>query len=111
MIRTAKQNRALHKWYSLVAHNMKEQGLSMQQVLKPTYEITPTMTLIKDCIWRPVQKSMTGKQSTTEITTKELQDIYLVIDKNFLEKWQIDLPFPSAENLHLLEQLIKEHNI
>jgi hypothetical protein len=90
---------------------MKEQGLSMQQVLKPTYEITPTMTLIKDCIWRPVQKSMTGKQSTTEITTKELQDIYLVIDKNFLEKWQIDLPFPSAENLHLLEQLIKEHNI
>lgn len=111
MIRTTRQNRALHKWYSLVAHNMKEQGLSMQKVLKPTYEITPTMTLIKDCIWRPVQLTMTGKESTTEITTKELQDIYQVIDTNFLGKWQIDLPFPSAENLHLLNQLINEYNL
>lgn len=53
--RTPKQNRALHKWYTLLAHEMTSQGLDMRKVLKPSIEITPTPELVKNYLWRPIQ--------------------------------------------------------
>ena len=111
MIRTSKQNRALHKWFTLLAKEMKDRGLDMRKVLKPSIEITPTMELVKNTIWRPIQIAKYGKESTTQITTKELQGVYDDIDRFFLSQHQIDLPFPSEDNLHLLENLIKQYNL
>ena len=111
MIRTTKQNRALHKYFTLLAKKMTEQGLDMKKALKPSVEITPTMELVKDYLFRPIMKAKYDKESTTELTTIELQGVIQDLDRFFLSKHKIDIPFPSAENLHLLEQLIKEHNI
>lgn len=111
MIRTSKQNRSLHLFFTLLAYEMKEQGLDMRTVLKPSIEITPTMELCKEYLWRPIQIAKYGKASTTEITTKELQAIYQDLDRFFLSKHQINLPFPSEDNLKLMEQLIKDYNI
>lgn len=111
MIRTNKQNSALHLWFTLLAKQMTDQGLDMRKVLKPSVEITPTLELVKNTLWRPIQVLKTGKESTTEITTKELQEIYNDIDRFFLSKHKIELPFPSAENLELMKLLIKEQNL
>lgn len=111
MILTSKQNRALHKWYTLLAHEMKEQGLDMRKVLKPSIEITPTLELVKDYIWRPIQIAKYNKVSVTEIDSKELNGVYQDLDRFFLQKHKINLPFPSEDNLQLLEQLIKDYNL
>ena len=111
MILSSKQNRALHKWYALLANDMKEKGLDMRKVLKPSIEITPTLELVKDYIWRPIQIAKYNKVSVTEIDSKELNGVYEDLDRFFLSKHQINLPFPSEENLKLIEQLIKDYNL
>jgi hypothetical protein len=111
MIRTTKQNRALHLYFTLLAKKMAEQGLDMKKALKPSVEITPTMELCKEYLFRPIMRAKYDKESTTELTTKELQGVIQDLDRFFLSKHKIDVPFPSAENLHLLEQLIKEYGI
>lgn len=111
MKRTDKQRKALHKWFALLAYEMKERGLDMRKILKPSIEITPTPYLVKEYLWKSTQKIMTGKHSTIEITTKELQEIYNVLDTHLLKENKIDLPFPSEDNLHQIENLIKEYNL
>jgi len=111
MTRTNKQNSALHLWFTLLAKQMADQGLDMRKVLKPSVEITPTLELVKNTIWRPIQILKTGKESTTEITAKELQEIYDDVDKFFLSKHKIDLPFPNIKNLELMKLLIKEQGL
>lgn len=111
MILSKKQNRALHKWYSLLAYEMAQQGLDMRKVLKPAVEITPTLELVKNYLWRPIQIAKYNKVSVTEIDGKELNGVYDDLDRFFLQKHKIDLPFPSEDNLKLLEQLIKDYNL
>jgi len=111
MIRTTKQNRALHLWYTLLAKRMVQQGLDMRKVLEPSIEITPTKDLVKNYIWRPVQIAKFEKVSTTQINHEELQEIYNDVDKHFLQEHKIFIPFPSIENIGIMENLIKEHNI
>lgn len=111
MILSSKQNRALHKWYALLTYKMKNQGLDMRQVLKPEIEITPTLELVKNYIWRPIQIAKYNKESVTEIDSKELNGVYEDLDRFFLTKHNINLPFPSEDNLKLLEQLIKDYNL
>jgi hypothetical protein len=49
---------------------------------------------------------MLGKNSTTELTTKEIDQVYDVITKH-LAKWGIQIDFPSFENL-MKEKLLEE---
>ena len=111
MQRTKLQNRALHLWFTLLAEDLKSKGLDMKAVLRPEIEITPTMELIKNQIWRPVQIAKYDKYSTAEITTEELQGIYKDLDRFFLSRHKIDLPFPSEDNLQLLKNLTEEYGL
>lgn len=111
MKRTIRQNKALHLWLTLLAKRMKEQGLDMKKVLKPSVEITPTMELCKEYLWRPIQIAKYNKESTTELTTTELQGVIQDLDRFFLSKHGIDLPFPSEDNIQLMKNLINEYDI
>jgi hypothetical protein len=97
--RTVRQNAALHKYFDLLAKELQSAGLDMRKVLKPEIEIPWTMESVKNQIWRPVQEIMVGKESTTELTTEQIDEIYKVIDQSLGQNHGIHVEFPSEQEM------------
>ena len=109
MQRTSQQNKALHKYFELVAEVLNNAGLDMRKALKPGIEIPWTKDAIKDYLWRPVQMEYLRKRSTTELTTKDIDKIYDILNRFLGEKFGLYEPFPSLEEL-ILQDEIKSKN-
>lgn len=97
--RTIQQNKALHKYFELLAATLNDAGLDMKKVLKPEIDIPWSKSSVKEYLWRPVQKIQLGKRSTTEMNTKEIDQVLETINRHLGEKFGIHIPFPSIENL------------
>ena len=97
--RTIRQNSALHLMFTHLAEQLNEGGLYMQKVLKPGVEIEWTPDMIKEYIWKPLQKAQTGKESTTQLERKEVDEVFNTLVKHFGEKFNLTLEFPSIETL------------
>jgi len=95
--RTTLQNASLHKYFQTLADTLNDGGYDIKKTLRQDFEIPWTGTLIKELIWREVQIAMTGKESTTELDTTEVDQIYLVLTKHLGEKLGVYVPFPSEE--------------
>ena len=96
--RTEQQNKALHKYFEMLASELNDAGLDMKVVLKPTVDIPWTKENIKEYIWKPVQKALLLKESTTELTTDEVTKVYETINRLIAEKHGIHIPFPTDES-------------
>ena len=72
--RTLTQNKAMHLFFGWLAETLNDAGLDMKKVLREDIDIPWTRESVKEHLWRPIQKAMTDKQSTTEITTVEPTD-------------------------------------
>ena|SRR3990167_1766404 len=98
--RTLKQNKALHKYFELVAHELCNGGHSMQDVVKviPLIELIPSRELVKEVIWKPIQKTVFEKKSTTELSTAEINKVYEMVSMFLAKNFEIDLPFPNYED-------------
>ena len=99
--RTLQQNKALHKWFSLVGIELTMAGLPVQLVLKKTLDVDwdKEGRLVKELLWRRAQMVVLGKTSTTEL--EKIGDIDLVYDtlNRFLgEKFGIHVPFPTENH-------------
>ena len=97
--RTLLQNRAIHKYLEMVAHELQNQGVTMQEVVKKVdwIEITPTKDSIKSVIWKPIQETILGKRSTTELTTAEVDKVYDIMSMFLAKQFEISLPFPNEQ--------------
>lgn len=95
--RSAQQNNALHKFCTMLAEELNARGLDMRQVLRPEIEIPWTLHSAKEHLWRPIQKAMTGKESTTQGSTKEYPQVYEVLNRHMGEKHGVHVPWPSKE--------------
>ena len=70
--RTGQQNRALHLWCTMLAKALNDAGYDVKAFLEATdykMDVPWTPALVKDQLFRPVMKAMTGKESTTEMNT------------------------------------------
>lgn len=94
--RSSLQNNSLHAFCSDVANQAKENGLTMQTILAQTIEVEPTPELIKS-ILREIGKTMYGKKSTADWTTKEMTEIYEVFNRFWGEKFGLHCEWPSLE--------------
>ena len=74
--RTLKQNRALHKLFTQMAESLNDAGFDMRRTLKETIDIPWTPENVKNFIWRPIQEAQLGKESTTELTTYDIDTVY-----------------------------------
>ena len=97
--RTEQQNKALHVLFTLLANTLNDAGLDMRKVLKPTVDIPWTTQTVKDQLWRPVQQAMLGKESTTELSTTDIDKVFDVINRHLGEKFGIHEDFPSVETI------------
>lgn len=97
--RSKSQNDAMHKYFEMVAHELRNQGQTMQDVIQKIsmVEITPTTNSIKEIVWKPVQEVVLGKTSTTQLTTKEINQVYEVVSMFLAKEFKVDIPFPSQE--------------
>jgi hypothetical protein len=113
--RTKQQNKALHVLYRLLADNLNDAGLDMRKTLKPSIEIPWNPVSVKEFLWRPIQEAQLGKQSTTELTTVEIDEIFNTINRHLGEKFGLHVPFPSIDELIIqyetLEKLKKDDTI
>lgn len=91
--RTPQQNKAMHVYFEEVADLLNESGISVQLFLKD-FEIDYSKEMIKG-IWRRIAEKKFGKESTADLTTRELQDIFEEFNRQ-VSKHGIHLPFPSA---------------
>jgi len=90
--RTLTQNRALHLFCQWLADTLNEAGLDMRKTLREDVEVPWTQASVKEYLWRPIQKAMTDKHSTTEITTVEPTDIHAVLSRHLGEWLGITCP-------------------
>jgi hypothetical protein len=97
--RTTTQNKALHKYYSLLSDALNEAGYDMKKTLKESAEIPWTAEAVKLNIWKPVQDAMLDKKSTTELETTEVDEIYKVVDRHLSQKTGVHVEFPSRHTL------------
>lgn len=95
--KTEKQFNALHVLCGDIAEKLNKAGLDMKKILKPEVDIPWSKQSVKDFLWRPLQKVMTGKKSTTDLTTDEVTKTYEVLNKFLGEKHGVHIPFPSNE--------------
>jgi hypothetical protein len=101
--RTETQNKALHLYFTQLAETLNEAGLDMRKTLKPEIEIPWSGKSIKEYLWRPIMKAQLQKDSTKDLTTKEIDLVFDTINRHIAEKFGLHLDFPSIESLMFKE--------
>lgn len=94
--RTLTQNSALHLFCENLATTLNDAGIDFRLFLKDGYPVPFTQELVKNHIWRPIQKAVTGKESTTKPQAHEYAQIYDVLNCKMAE-FGIFVPWPSKE--------------
>lgn len=97
--RTSKQNKALHLLFTHIADELNGAGYDMRRTLKPSIDIPWSGDTVKEYLWRPVQQAQVQKKSTTELTTKEIDEVFDTINRHLGTKFGLYMAFPSIETL------------
>ena len=93
--RTLTQNKALHKYFELLAQELNSAGYDMKRTLKHDVDISWNATTVKEYLWKPIQDAQLMKASTTELTTKDIDVVYDTLNRYLGEKTGVYVPFPS----------------
>jgi len=93
--RSHQQNNALHLWCALLAKELNDAGYDMVHFFDEGADIPWTKMMVKEMIWKPVQKVMTEKVSTKEAHKVEYIKIYDVLNRHLAQKKGISVPWPS----------------
>jgi hypothetical protein len=98
--RTHQQSKALHLFCAVLADALNNAGLDMRVVLRPEVSIPWSRESVKEQLWRPIQKAMYNKHSTTELNKKEeITQIHAVLMRHLGEKFHVEfINFPSYEH-------------
>jgi hypothetical protein len=102
--RTLQQNKSLHLYFQQIANLLNEHGVDMRALLEAfREEDTPiTGNNIKD-IFKSILFRMHGKNTTTEMTTQELNEVFMVFNKNVSVLTGENIELPSRESLELIK--------
>ncbi len=87
--RTPTQNASFHLWCEVLAGAFNLAGIDKRQVfekMKKGIEIPWTKESVKEDFFKPIMEAVTGKKSTTELTTKEISEVVDIINHEFLSK-------------------------
>lgn len=98
--RTTRQNSALHLYFTFIADELNGLGMTFQYrgISGKEFEVPYTPEIVKERIWKPIQSELFGTDTTTKLTTKQMDTIIDVLNKFFAERG-VELFFPSFETL------------
>jgi hypothetical protein len=93
--RTIQQNKSIHRGCTDIANTLVEHGQNLAIVIQ-RLDVRPTMESVKD-IFRAIAKSKYGVESTTELTTAQINPIWEELTKAVSEATGVYVNFPSQE--------------
>lgn len=108
--RTILQNASLHLYCTNLANALNDAGLDMKKTLKPEIEIPWTCQSVKDHLYKPILKSLTGKDSTIDMDTKDPSMVYEILTRFMGEKHGITVEWPDKESQRYEAMGIKRAN-
>ena len=97
-IRTISQNKSLHLYCEQVAVALNDAGYDVRTFFRDDFVVPFSQHIVKDNMWRKIQKAITGKESTTKASKKEYIEIYEHMNRLLADKG-IHVPWPSNDNL------------
>jgi len=95
---SSKQRGALHVWCSMLADTLNESGryrVILSPINRREIESPWCMDTVKQDVYKPVLKALTGKTSTEHQTSVNPSDVAQVISKHFGDDGLICPPWPS----------------
>lgn len=95
--RTEQQNAALHVFLRMVAEALNEKGITFEMFFKPGFEVPWTEEIVKDHVWRPLQKALTGEVKTSNATRTDYSEVYDHLNVKLAEHG-IHVPWPTKDN-------------
>lgn len=90
--RTGRQNNSIHLYFEEVARELNNSGIDMRVLVK-NLQVSHTKESVKG-IWRAIAEAKYGKKSTTELTSKEIDEVFDEFNR-LLAEFGIHVPFPS----------------
>lgn len=108
--RTQRQSNALHLYFEMLAEALSGAGLDMRKTLKPTIEIPWNKETVKEYLFKPIMKAQLNKESTTEMTTKEVDQVIETLNRHLGEKFGLHIPFPSIDSI-MDRELLSEQEV
>ena len=97
-LRSDKQNNSLWLYFTLLATELNLAGYDMRKLIEHGVEISWTKDTIADYLWKPIQKEMFKTNSTTKLTTEQINQIYDEVNRITSEKG-VSVAFPNVEQL------------
>jgi len=94
--RTLKQNAALHMFLTNLANALNDAGLDMKRTLKHEVDIPWSMPMAKEYLWKPMQKVVTGQESTAKVKTVDYPLIYETLNRYMSDKFGISVQWPTG---------------
>lgn len=91
-IRTAKQNASIHLYFTEVARELNDRGIDMKVLVK-NLQVAHTKDSVKG-IWKAIGEAKYGKKSTTQLTSKEIDEVYDEFNR-LLSEHDIHIAFPD----------------
>ncbi len=80
--------------HTKIIENMRDRLLS-----KNEDELSWSMILVKELLWKPIQKAILNKESTTNLKKDEIDIVYLNLNKLISTKFGISIAFPSINSM------------
>jgi hypothetical protein len=96
--RTLVQNAALHVYCSQLAKKMDEGGIDMATFFKKDVHVPWTTLLVKETMWKPIQRLVLNKSSTTDANTSEYGKVYEVLNRHLAAQHGLHVPWPVKFN-------------
>ena len=98
--RSSQQNKSLHVLFQNISFELNRIGMEFTYNGIKGIEIQTTYTpeIVKEFLWKPLQKALLKKESTTKLTTQDINMIFEILGKWFSEKGVV-IDFPSAETI------------
>ena len=95
--RSPSQNAALHVFCKLVADALNKGGFDFRVFIKDGFPVPFSADLVKEYLWRPVQKAITSEISTTQPKFEEYYMIYDSLNVKLAEHG-IHVPWPVEKD-------------
>ena len=92
--RTILQNKAMHKFFSMIATQLNKRG---HRIDPKGLNIDWSPIRVKELIWKEFQKVVLNKESTRKLTRTEITEIYDYVNQYLGETFDFNVAFPSKD--------------
>ena len=93
--RTSSQNNALHVYCRLLGEKLNDSGFDMKRVIKQEVDIPWSPSLVKEYLWKPIQKIVANEDSTAKVGSDDYYNTYSVLSRHLSDKFGVFVEFPS----------------